>query len=58
MENEDKTGKTLDDYVQKVTPFGINHPTARKITQAVTEMIALDNQPISIVDDLGFKNLV
>lgn len=34
MENKDKTGsgivKTLDNYVQKVTPFGINHPTARK----------------------------
>ena len=55
MENKDKTGsgteKALDDHVLKVTPFGSNHPTARKITQAVTEMIALDNQPFSIVDD-------
>ena len=41
-----------------MTPFGLNHPTARKITQTVGEMIALDNQPFSIVDDLGFKNLV
>ena len=53
MENKDKTGsgtvKVLDDYVLKVTPFGSNHPTARKITQAVAEMIALDNQPFSIV---------
>ena len=50
--------QTLDDYVQKVTPFRLNHPTARKITRTVGEMIALDNQPFSIVDDLGFKNLV
>ena len=63
-DKSDKTGsasgvvKTLDDYIQKVTPFGINHPTARRITQAVAEMIALDNQSFSIVDDLGFKNLV
>ena len=61
-ENIDETNsgviKTLDDYVQKVTPFGINHPTARKTTRSVAEMIALDNQPFSIVDDLGFKNLV
>ena len=48
----------LDDYVQKVIPFGINHLTARKITRSVAEMIALDNQPFSVVDDLGFKNLL
>ena len=55
MENKDKTGsgtiKGLDDYLVKVTLFGSNHPTARKITQAVANMIALDNQPFSIVDD-------
>ena len=62
IENKDKAScgvvQTLDDYVQKMKPFGLNHPTARKITQTVGEMIALDNQPFSIVDDLGFKNLV
>ena len=62
VENKDKASggvvQTLDDYVQKVTPFGLNHPTARKITRTVGEMIVLDNQPFSIVDDLGFKNLV
>ena len=61
IENKDKASggvvQTLD-YVQKVTPFGLNHPMARKITRTVGEMIALDNQPFSIVDDLGFKNLV
>jgi len=62
MENKDKSNsgivKALDNYVQKVTPFGINHPTARKITRSVAEMITLDNQSFSIVDDLGFKNLL
>ena len=29
-----------------------------RITQSVAEMIALDNQPFSIVDNTGFKNLV
>ena len=37
--------------------FGINHATPRKIPRAVAEMIVLDNQPFSIVDDLGLKNL-
>ena len=36
IENKDKASggvvHTFDDYVQKVTPFGLNHPTARKIT--------------------------
>ena len=45
---------TLDDYIQQVTPLGFNHPTAWKITRSIAEMIALDNQPFSIVDDVGF----
>ena len=35
--------QNLDGFVQKVTPFGFNHPMARKITRYVAEMIALDN---------------
>ena len=61
IENKDETNsgviKTLDNYVQKVTPFGINHLTARKITRSVAEMTALDNQLFSIVDDLRLKIL-
>ena len=47
IENKDKTNsgmKTLNDNVQKVTAFGINHPTTRKIIQVVTEMVHLDNR--------------
>ena len=48
--------QTLDDYVQKVTPFGLNYPTARKITRTIGEMIALNNQSFSIVDDIAPRN--
>ena len=49
---------TLDTFVQKITPLGFNHPIAKRITRLVAEMIALDNQPFSIVDNTGFENLV
>ena len=52
------TQQTLDGFVQNVTPFGFNHPMSLKITRYVAEMIALDNQPFSIVEDNGFKQLV
>jgi len=41
-----------------VTPLRFNHPTARKITQTIAEMIALDNQPFSMVDDIGFIHVM
>ena len=57
IENKDKTDstsgivKTLNDYIQNLkTTFDIIHPTARRITRAVAEMIALDIQPFSIVN--------
>ena len=34
------------------------HPVARKITCLIGEMIAVDCQPFSIVEDDGFVNLV
>jgi len=46
---------TLDGFVQNVTPYGFNHPVSRQITRYVAEMIALDNQPFSMVEDSGFK---
>jgi len=52
------TQATLDGYVQQVTPLSFNHPIARKITKSIVEMIALDNQPFSIVDDIGFVRVM
>ena len=48
---------TLDTFVQKITPLGFNHPIAKRITGSVAEMITLDNQPFSIVDNNGFESL-
>jgi len=49
---------TLDGFVQNVTPYRFNHPVSHKITQYVAEMISLDNQPFSMVEDSGFKRLI
>ena len=50
---------TLDSFVQKVSsPFGFNHPVAKRIMQCVAEMIILDNQPFSMVDNTGFERLI
>ena len=39
--------------------FGyVNNPHAQQIHQRITEMIALDSQPFSMVDDPGFTQLV
>ena len=44
--------------VQKIIPLGFNHPIAKRFTRSIAVMIALDNQPFSIVDNTGFKSLV
>lgn len=33
-------------------------PRAKKITETITEFIALDDQPFSVVDDMGFRRLL
>ena len=38
--------------------MGYNNPHAQQIHQRVTEIIALDSQPFSMVDDPGFTRLV
>lgn len=44
----------------KLTPkrWDINSPSAQKITKKIGEMIALDNQPLSLVEDIGFQRLI
>ena len=36
----------------------INDPRARAITYKILEMIVLDNQPFSMVNDIGFTRLM
>ncbi|XP_028935360.1 zinc finger BED domain-containing protein 4 [Ornithorhynchus anatinus] len=38
--------------------FRDSHPVARKLTRLVAEMIALDLQPYSLVDNVGFTRLL
>ena len=35
-----------------------DNPKAVKITQALTQFIALDDQPLSVVDNMGFRRLL
>ena len=35
-----------------------DNPKAVKITQALTQFIALDDQPLSVVDNVGFRRLL
>ncbi|XP_028388787.1 zinc finger BED domain-containing protein 4 [Phyllostomus discolor] len=45
----------FDDADEK---FYDSHPVAKKITSLVAEMIALDLQPYSVVDNVGFSRLL
>ena len=44
--------------VGKHQPFGFDHSKAREINRLVAELIAVDNQPFSVVDDIGFNRLI
>ncbi|XP_068956424.1 zinc finger BED domain-containing protein 4 [Petaurus breviceps papuanus] len=46
---------SLDETNEK---FSDSHPVAKKITSLVAEMIALDLQPYSFVDNIGFNRLL
>ena len=49
---------TLESTIEKVKIWDINNPRAKEITTAIAEMIAVDNQPFSIVEDMGFVRLL
>ena len=49
------TDTTLEDVVAKKQRWGSNHPLAIIATKHLGEMIALDLQPYSIVEDVGFQ---
>jgi hypothetical protein len=52
------TQQTLEETLGLKKIFDINSPQAQKIHYAIGEMIALDTQPFSIVEDIGFKRLM
>ena len=41
-----------------VTKYHADHPRKRKIDNLITEMVCMDMQPFSVVEDRGFNNLV
>lgn len=49
---------TLESVIRKKTKYRPDDLRAREITRKITEMICLDNQPLSVVEDVGFKNLI
>ena len=49
---------TLQEANERVRIWDINDPRAQRIHRRVTEMICLDAQPFSIVEDSGFSQLV
>ena len=42
----------------EIRKWDINSPRAQCVHQLITEMIALDSQPLSIVNDVGFTRLL
>lgn len=50
--------QTLLTCLEKKKLWDINNPKSVEIHYAIGEMIALDNQPNSIVDDKGFNRLI
>ncbi|KAJ8913578.1 hypothetical protein NQ315_013983 [Exocentrus adspersus] len=49
---------TIIHALQKMRVWNINIPQARQYHYLIGEMICLDNQPFSIVNDTGFKRLI
>ena len=35
-------------------PWGLNHPQSKRVHKALLNMVVMDNQPFSMVDDAGF----
>ena len=48
---------TLEALAEKRKPYAADHPRAKLITQRIAEMMAVDLQPFSIVNDVGFLSL-
>lgn len=50
--------QTLETVLEKKKIWDINHPKAVELHYAIAQMIAVDNQPYSFVEDEGFRNLM
>jgi hypothetical protein len=51
-------GESQTNCTQNAIYFDSNSVRAQKLTEAIARMIALDLQPYSIVEDVGFRSLL
>ena len=49
---------TLEGLAERKKPLSPNHPRMKELTYRLVVMIAIDLQPFSIVEDVGFRQLV
>lgn len=49
---------TLEDCLERKKLWDINDPKSVELHYAIGEMITIDNQPFSLVNDIGFKRLM
>ena len=49
---------TLVELKEQKKPWNYDHPEHTKVTKRITEMIAIDSQLFSIVEDTGFVRLM
>ena len=49
---------TLKGLAERKKPLSPDHPRAKELTYRLAVMIAIDLQPFSIVEDVGFRQLV
>ena len=49
---------SLESVLEKQRQFSLDHPKSHEIHKLIAEFIAVDNQPFSVVDDIGFTRLV
>ena len=49
---------SIGECIQRTQVWDINDPKSQAVHQKIVEMMALDFQPLSIVDDKGFSSLV
>ena len=49
---------SLEETEDRIRPWKVNDPRAQRITRCLVEMVALDSQPFSVVEDSGFVSLL
>ena len=56
--NPSAPAPSVADLFEKARQFSSDSAKAKGITQKMMEFIALDDQPFSVVDDVGFRRLI